>query len=620
MAEANKGSFNTGSYDGSYSTWPHYCTFSWELTKQDVENNKSTIKWYATMAGGATSTNYNTIHKWLITINGEEYSSSTSVTFYNGDQVCSGETEVTHKDDGSQKLSISAKFAFYQNYGYNSTGSGSWDLPKLIKAAVISSAKDTYIGSSCDIRWNHVPGCSYKLRFKLGNFVYTTGSFTQVSLDGTEIDEYVYTVSNLDKDDSRFKASCEKLYDELSDSTYGIMTVILGTYRSSTGKFLGSNTATFKLKVPEDETPIIDTANFVPIRMEPIDSNILIQNYNKLKFYVDFASLSPGKGSLLDYCTITGPGFESPKRVYTKDNGFETVTVDCGPISQTGEGLTYTLAVYDSRGRSASVIIGPITCYPHENPKLNLFNVFRCDGEGKANQSEKYIKCLCNFDYSSVNNTNTIDLKIYYKTTALSDKYNTGYYLVEDGLVKDGHNTSLSVPSEPLEVIVRDTGSECIEFDSGISYKFYIEIRDTYSGYYKSEEILILGEFRAINIMRDGTGIALGKMAVNEKMLDSKWPIMAEGFRIPQIQTGAVQITPSAANTPAYAPITFEPEFSGTPNVVVTPHTKVPGTTVLGVGVYDITSTGANISLTRTDTDATAVSWIAMYSPGSTDE
>ena len=89
--------------------------------------------------------------------------------------------------------------------------------------------------------------------------------------------------------------------------------------------------------------------------------------------------------------------------------------------------------------------------------------------------------------------------------------------------------------------------------------------------------------------------------------------VLVKGFRIPEIQHGSVKITPSAANTPTFETIEFEKAFSGTPHVIVTARTAVPGTTVLGVGTAGLSATGAKIYVTRTNTTETVVDWIAIY-------
>ena len=72
---------------------------------------------------------------------------------------------------------------------------------------------------------------------------------------------------------------------------------------------------------------------------------------------------------------------------------------------------------------------------------------------------------------------------------------------------------------------------------------------------------------------------------------------------------GSVSITPSAANTPTAAAVSWS--LRKKPTVVVTPQTGVPGTLVLGCGASSITKTGADIWVTRTNTTATIVHYVA---------
>lgn len=76
--------------------------------------------------------------------------------------------------------------------------------------------------------------------------------------------------------------------------------------------------------------------------------------------------------------------------------------------------------------------------------------------------------------------------------------------------------------------------------------------------------------------------------------------------------SGKVLITPSAANTPTAVAVSFPAGyFSTTPNIVVGQDTTVPGTQVTGVAAGNPTATGFNAIVTRTNTTATWVQWIA---------
>ena len=78
------------------------------------------------------------------------------------------------------------------------------------------------------------------------------------------------------------------------------------------------------------------------------------------------------------------------------------------------------------------------------------------------------------------------------------------------------------------------------------------------------------------------------------------------------VEWGSISITPSAANTPTSSAVTFKTAFANTPIVIATPQTGAPGTVVTGVGVSGTNTTGFNMVLTRTNTTATSIGWIAI--------
>lgn len=87
-----------------------------------------------------------------------------------------------------------------------------------------------------------------------------------------------------------------------------------------------------------------------------------------------------------------------------------------------------------------------------------------------------------------------------------------------------------------------------------------------------------------------------------------------------EICSGKISITPSKSNTPASKKVTFPISFSGTPVVMVTAATTVPGTTVTGVGASGITADECTIYVSRTNTTKTNLHWFAYFSPEATDE
>ena len=78
------------------------------------------------------------------------------------------------------------------------------------------------------------------------------------------------------------------------------------------------------------------------------------------------------------------------------------------------------------------------------------------------------------------------------------------------------------------------------------------------------------------------------------------------------IQWGTIGITPSAANAPTSTNITFPQTYSNPPTVMLAIDSAVPGSQVTGFSHTGITNTGATLYLTRTNTTATTIDWIAI--------
>ena len=101
-----------------------------------------------------------------------------------------------------------------------------------------------------------------------------------------------------------------------------------------------------------------------------------------------------------------------------------------------------------------------------------------------------------------------------------------------------------------------------------------------------------------VEIMRTlGGWVCLG-------MIQSTTPV-----GVVDIRAGTTTITPSAANTPTSKVISFAPmqgnQFYGS----ATAHTTVPGTSVTGVAVTEVTSSSVRVWVTRSNTTDTNIHW-----------
>ena len=77
------------------------------------------------------------------------------------------------------------------------------------------------------------------------------------------------------------------------------------------------------------------------------------------------------------------------------------------------------------------------------------------------------------------------------------------------------------------------------------------------------------------------------------------------------IQSGRVTITPKP-NEPTMKRVTFPKPFNDKADVILTPITSVPGTTVQGVGTDNNTKDGFDAYVKRTNSTETILTWVAI--------
>lgn len=179
---ALSGSLSTTKYEG------RYLKLDWTAT-QDIATNTSTISW--SVVGAGTST---TGAGWYMTgpvqvvINGKTvYSSSTRFKLYVGTKVASGTLKIEHNPDGSKSFSASMKAAIYEA-SYNKSGSGSWTLNNIPRAATITAAPNFNDEENPTITYSNLLGDSIE---RLSACISFTGAkadipYRDIDLNGSE--------------------------------------------------------------------------------------------------------------------------------------------------------------------------------------------------------------------------------------------------------------------------------------------------------------------------------------------------------------------------------------------------------------------------------------------------
>lgn len=121
---------------------------------------------------------------------------------------------------------------------------------------------------------------------------------------------------------------------------------------------------------------------------------------------------------------------------------------------------------------------------------------------------------------------------------------------------------------------------------------------------YVTEQNLLLIETEVLKhktyfieaMMSKASGAATGKIHYENGLL---------------IQWGTVSITP-VANTPTVSKITFPISYDSTPTIQVSMLSSVPGFSVTGIGHSADTTSGTDLYVTRTNTTATVLRWLAI--------
>lgn len=193
---ALSGSLSTNSYDG------RYLKLSWTAT-QSVANNRSTVSWTLSAAGGNSSW-YSTGPVTCV-INGTTvYSSSSRVNMYKG-TISSGTININHNNDGTKSFSASVRAAVYYN-SVNCTGSATFTLNKIARtpsaptslSITAGNGNQVGIGETITVTWSGASGVitGYDLQYSRGDSGWVTSKTitsssgsgsTTVSFSSTDI-------------------------------------------------------------------------------------------------------------------------------------------------------------------------------------------------------------------------------------------------------------------------------------------------------------------------------------------------------------------------------------------------------------------------------------------------
>ncbi len=384
---ATSGSFRTYGY--SDAGWPDHYVFSWSLINQSIVGNYSDISWKVYGDGASNGYNFTKVKEKYVTVNGSTQSNASIQDTYNGTTPFSGTTRIYHNSVGNGSFSASAGGAFFYYGSYNSTGSGSWDLPTIPREAKITSAPDFNDEQNPTINYTNILGNNAS---SLQACISLTGSADDIAyrdIPKTGI-SYTFNLTNAERNilrNATTTSNSRTIY-------FYVRTVINGnTFYNSVARTLSIVNA----------NPTFTSSN---ITYEDSNSSVvaitknnqhIVQNKSKLK--VNYTSATAKKGA-----TISNYSFSL--------NGVtQGVTGSSGAVMfdevNSSSNLTLTATVTDSRGNKTSVT-KTITMLAYSTPTaLVTLN--------RLNNYEDTTYLTVDGSISSVNSKNVMTIKYRYK-------------------------------------------------------------------------------------------------------------------------------------------------------------------------------------------------------------
>jgi hypothetical protein len=344
MAEVRSGSFKTTGYSDANS--PDHYVFSWTLASQSIVDNTTTINWEVVAAGGATSGYYNTVKEKYVTVYGVTKTNSDWQTTYNGTKPFSGTTVIKHDSNGKGSFSASCGGAFEFSGSYNSTGSGTWDLPTIHRATTPVLASTTItMGSSINITLTPANSTfKHKLRYDFGSVKGSASGFS-VGAEYTAQGNVTVTFT-----------PPTSLGSQIPNNLSGTGQVVCYTYTSS-GTHIGTTYVKITLNIPS-YTPSITGITLT-------GKNLLSSAYVQSKSSVTInATVQTSYGANIKSITsvIDGKSYSGlPFTTSVLSSGSKTVKI----------------TLVDTRNKSVTVESAAIQVYAYSLPNITEFTLAR---------------------------------------------------------------------------------------------------------------------------------------------------------------------------------------------------------------------------------------------------
>ena len=460
---------------------------------QNVSKNQSTLTMTLYVHRDSYGPSWNTHCNSYIRLDGSNVMTYTGSFNISTSWVKIGSTvtkTVNHNADGTKSISITG---FFDSQGLTSklddlSCSGTVTLKTIPRASSISSITGDTIGETVTIRLNRASS-SFTHRL-----YYTFGDTKNRLLSSSVATSYSFKPSMND---------CAYL----PNGTSGTATIRADTYNDSTK--IGSASKNFTLKVPSSVVPTLSGVSVTRVDGDvPEDWGVYVKGKSSAKVQINGAA--GAYGSTIKAYAISGGGYSGTTNPFTT-----------GVLNTAGE-VTFTGKITDSRGRTASGSAS-ITVEDYAPPVLTSVEAHRCSASGELQDDGEYITLTAVFSGSTVGGRN-----------AITGKYRR--------MPEGGDWTSLSSLTSGQAVVFPASG------DSTFSVE--VQVSDAFTTI--SQAVIVNSVKFIMDFKAGGNGIAFGKAAEYDDLLDVQWDARFRG----ELATGGPL---STENPVEYAPEEDDP-------------------------------------------------------------
>ena len=460
----------SGYTDVSVTSWDTL-RFSWALSSQSIEKNTSTITWELKLIAGDYGRISSTASKdWAVTVNGTKYSGTNTIGLGNNATkvLASGTTTIAHNSDGKKTFSYSFSqeiaITFSGSYIGTKTGSGSATLTTIPRKSTLSVGDGTLGTEQTLTVTKQADTFTHTITYKCGNASGTIATKSSAK-------------------SIRFTPPYSLASQNTKGNTISI-TYKIETFNGNTS--IGSNSYTKSLTIPDNTNTKASVSIVVSDETGIYDEyGLYLKGLSKLN--VDVTASGSYNASIVSYA-VSANGVKYTTESFTTDE-----------LSTAGANTIIAL-VTDSRyyiTRATKSII--VTDYTP--PKIDYLKAKRVNADGVEDSTGGFIHVCLQGTFAPIEG-NTAKCSVRYRKSTSEEEI-------------------------PLELTLTETIAGDLTsykyvamFEAGATSSFNITavFSDNFADTKKNT--VVSTAFRIMHWLASGLGMALGKIAELENVLD----------------------------------------------------------------------------------------------------